>query len=198
MNKPSWRWILPLVQVALAAAALLYAPTQYRNGPHAIGDDSGLVIWGRTYPPPVTRIAYAVSFPAYVATIPVRFMPWRLTERFHVHREEPLILLDTRDFVFLCAVGVLWYWVGSRLDLFSRRGKVAMRSKTVSTALVALGFLFSLCVGALAIFCIMLTDADKPFKQIGPFGLIWSVLLLSFCSWKFVELYRLGAFRLRT
>jgi hypothetical protein len=196
MNKLSWRWILPLVQIAFAAAALLYAPTRYRHGPRYIGDDSGLVFYRKHYPPPVTRIAYAVNFPAFAATVPVRFLPWWLTVRVHVTREDPLIWLDAEDFVFVCAVGVLWYWVDARIDLFFRRGRVAKRSKKLSTAVVVLGFLFALGVGTLAMLCTRLTDADRPFKQIGPFGLIWAAMLLSYCSWRLLELRRAGTFRM--
>jgi len=43
---------------------------------------------------------------------------------------------------------------------------------------LAIGFLFAVGVDALASFFVMLTDADRPMRQIGFFGLAWAVSLL--------------------
>jgi hypothetical protein len=186
MKRLRWRWTLAFLQVAAAVAALLYAPTQYRSGRHAIFDDAGLRIWRATYPPPVTRIAYSMSFPALAATIPLRFAPSWVSPKFEVYREQPLIVLDTDDFVFFAAVGVFWYWIGAKADRYFAAHQRSERSKTVNVGLAATGFLLSVGVGVLATYYTMLTNADKPFRQIGPFGLVWSAMLLVYFSWNLV------------
>jgi len=127
------------------------------------------------------------------ATFPVRFAPWWARARFKVYREEPLIVLDAEDFAFFVAVGVLWYWIGAKVDRLRGRGQSVEHSKAVSVAFGATGFLFAVGVGALATIYAMLTDADKPLKQIAPFGLVWSVALLSYFSWRLVGLYKASA-----
>jgi hypothetical protein len=134
-----------------------------------------------------------MSFPAMAATFPVRFAPWWARARFKVYREEPLIVLDAEDFAFFVAVGVLWYWIGAKVDRLRGRGQSVEHSKAMSVALAATGFLFAVGVGAVATIYAMLTDADKPLKQVGPFGLVWSVMLLCYFSWRLVGLCKRGA-----
>ena len=190
MKRFRWRYTLPLLQVAAAVAAFLYAPTQYRSGRHAIGDDSGLRIWRATYPPPVTRIAYSMSFPALAAIVPLRFAPSWAVPTLDLVREKPLIILDADDLRFFAAVGVLWFWIGAKIDRYCRGDRSSERSKAVSLGLATTGFLFAVGVGVLAMKYTTLTDADKPFKQIGPFGLVWSAVLLCYFCWKFVGIYK--------
>jgi len=47
----------------------------------------------------------------------------------------------------------------------------------------AIGFLFSQGVAALASYLAMLTDGDRPMREIGFVGLLWAVFLL----WYFVS-----------
>ncbi len=127
------------------------------------------------------------------ATFPVRFVPWWVRARVQVYREEPLVLLEIEDFVFFLAVGVLWYWTGAKIDRLLGRGQSIKQSRTASAALAAMGFLFALGVGVLTMSYAMLTDADRPLKQLWPFGLVWSVMLLCYFFWRLVGLYRTGA-----
>ena len=174
----SWRCALPVVQLAAALAALLYAPYQYRARPHAIFDDSGLVAFQRNWPPPVLRILYAVNFPGLAVAIPVRYARW--SDVPLVHRQEPFIWLSVEDTVFLIGVVVLWYWLGTMLDRRLGCRGIRQRSKLITIIGLMIGCLLSLGLGALAVYFTLLTDVLKPYKQIGPFGVMWSALLL-FC-----------------
>jgi hypothetical protein len=97
MRTFSWRWALPLLQIALATAALVYAPSEWKARPHLIGDCTGV---GRraTWPPPLLRISYALNFPALTAAYPVRFASWSDNRVFY--RREPFIWLSAQDSLF--------------------------------------------------------------------------------------------------
>ena len=190
MKRLRWRWILPLLQVAAAIAALLYAPIQYRSRSHVTEDDAGLRIWRATYPPPVLRVTYSISFPALAATIPFRFLPsWAIPD-LEFFREKPLIILTTDDFLFLAAVGVLWYWTGAKADRYFLGGQRMERSKAMGMSLAWGGLLVAVGVGVVATKYAMLPDAIKPYKQIGLSGIAWSVVLLVHFCWRLVGLYR--------
>lgn len=186
----SWRWILALVQITAAVAAFVYAPYQYRAGRHAIGDDSGLRIWRQTWPPPVLRMSYAINFPAVAVAYSVQFASW---SSWTVFRREPFIRLSVQDSMFLLGVGALWYWLGTALDRLLGHRSNARRSKPLTMLGLATGCLFAVGVAALATFYTMATDADRPYRQIGLFGLIWAVVLLCHFVWSLVVVLKTPA-----
>jgi hypothetical protein len=188
MTRIPWRWSLALLQTALATAALLYAPYQYRAGRHAIGDDAGLVVWRQTYPPAVLRIAYAMNFPALAATYPLRFAGnWAVRPLFRW--DDPFVWISVDDAIFLLGVGALWYWVGAGADrIVGWRGSVHSRALRATGATIGLSIAVGIAV--LAVKYSLLTDADRPFKQIGVIGVIWSIVLLCYFSWKLVLVIR--------
>ena len=192
MKHVSWRWALTTFQVGLAVVALLYAPTQYRHGRHAIWDDSGLVVWRATYPPPSLRIVYAINFPALVGT---HFGPppprWTY---FLISTEKPFcIVFDTNDFAFVVAVGLLWTWVGRQVEVFIGIRRNSIRPMPIRRGMLVLGCLFTAGIGFFAAYYTALSDADKPYKQIGPFGLAWFIALAFYLSWR-VRLIRRPSF----
>jgi len=173
----AWRWFLPVVQIALAASALVYAPYQYKAGPHPVGDDFMLLGFRKTWPPPVLRISYAVNFPAFTAAYSVQFASW--APRDVIRYRGPLFVsISVQDCIFLASVGVLWYWIGRILDRRKRSPQTAPILKSLGVVPLSIGFLFSVGVAALASFYAMLTDADRPLRQIGFLGLLWAVTLL--------------------
>jgi hypothetical protein len=183
-----WRWTLAIVQVAAASAALIYAPYQYRARPHPSYDDTYLLGFRQAWPPPILRISYAINFPAVAAAYPVQFAHWSYFTILH-HRETPFIWVSVQDSIFLFGVGSLWCWLGTMLDHRLSRESSVRRSKSLAVTGLTMGCLFAVGVGALAIFYTMLTNADRPYRQIGPFGLIWAVVLLCyFVRWLVVVL----------
>lgn len=172
-----WRWVLALLQFVAAVAALVYAPHQYKALPHPIGDDFMLVGHRMAWPPPVLRMSYAVNFPALAASIPVRYAPWSDNPVIY-HRQNPFIWVSVEDCVFLLGVGLLWYWMGAKLDRGLRQHRAVRSSRLLTVLKLTTGSLFSLGVAGLAIFYATRSDADRPYKQIGPFCLIWAVVLL--------------------
>jgi len=51
MDRISWRWVLPAIQVVLTIAAFVYAPYEYKAAPHPIGDCIGN-LRAQVWPPP--------------------------------------------------------------------------------------------------------------------------------------------------
>ncbi|MGA3105766.1 MAG: hypothetical protein ABSD53_14895 [Terriglobales bacterium] len=129
----------------------------------------------QSWPPPSLRVAYAINFPALTAAYPVQFASWSDNRVFY--RRDPFIWLSVQDSVFLLAVGALWYGLGTMLDRKLGRRSSIIGSKSLAVIRLTMGSLFAVGVATLAMFYTMLTDADRPYRQIGPFGLIWAALL---------------------
>jgi len=172
-----WRTTLPLLQLAVALAALVYAPYELRARYHVAGDDFMLLGYRQAWPPPILRTSYALNFPALTAVVPFRF--WgNWSSREVVRYQGPLFFsFSVEDCMFLGGVSVLWYLIGRVLDRRKQTPETAPSPKSGAVPL-AIGFLFAVGVDALASFYAMLTDADRPMRQIGFFGLAWAVSLL--------------------
>jgi hypothetical protein len=178
MRTIPWRWTFAFVQFVFAVAALVYAPYEFRAGPHPIGDDFMMVGYRKVWPPPILRTCYALNFPALTAVVPFRF--WGNWSRLNVVRYEghPSFSFSVEDCMFLTAVFALWYWLGNKLDQRRQAANGVLRSKSAQVTLLMIGCLLSIGVGTLAAFYLMLTDADRPFRQIGMAGFVWGVTLL--------------------
>jgi len=177
MRMFGWRWTLPVLQLAIALAALVYAPYELRARYHVVGDDFMLLGYRSVFPPPTLRFAYAINFPAVSAAYLVQFASRANREVFR-YQGSPFVSLSVQNCIFLAGVGVLWYLIGRMLDRRKRALGKTVRPKSSGLVPLAIGFLFAVGVDALASFFAMLTDADRPMRQIGFFGLAWAVSLL--------------------
>ena len=182
MRTISWRWTLASVQFALAVAALVYAPYELRARYHPVGDDFMLLGYRSVYPPPVLRMSYAMNFPALTAVVPFRFWGSWSSRDVVRYQGSPSFSLSVEDCMFLTGVFALWYWLGRRIDRRKQATNRVLRSKSARVTLLTVGCLLSVGFGTLASYYAMLTDADRPFRQIGIAGLVWAVTLL----WYFV------------
>ena len=189
MRTISWRWTLALVQIALATVALVYAPYEYRARPHPIGDDFMLAGYRQLWPPPILRMSYALNFPALTSVIPLRFTNWSSRDMVN-YQGPPFVSLTVEDCIFLTLVGVLWYLIGSRLDRRKHATSKVLTSKSSRISALTLGCLFAGGVGTFASYCVLLTDADRPFRQIGVAGLAWAVALLWFFASRLITVLR--------
>lgn len=175
-----WRRILPALQVAFALAAFVYAPYQYRAGRHPIGDDYMLLGYRKMWPPLILRTSYALNFPALTAVVPFRFWGSWSSRDVVRYQGPPYFSLSVDDCMFLAGVFALWHWLGSWLDRRKHTSNRVPRSKSARVTLLVIGCLLLMGVGTLASHYIMLTNADRPFRQIGMAGLVWAVTLLWF------------------
>jgi hypothetical protein len=181
-----WRWILPILQIAIASAAIVYAPYEYKARPHPIGDDTNLLGYRKAWPPPMLRMSYALNFPAHAAAFSVQFAH-SLGIRFNwdtipviYRRDRPFIWVSVEDCMFLITVGALWFWLGEMLEGRARQG-VRPKARVLAIIKSLTGCCCALAVAALATFYATLTNADLPLRQIGFFGLLWAASL----SWYF-------------
>src|SRR5690242_11776819 len=101
-----------------------------------------------------------MSLPALVVIVPLRLASSRAVPTLEVYRQEPPILLNTEDFLFFAAVGVLWYWIGAKRDRYFCGDRRSKRSKAVSAGLATTGLLFAVGLGVLATKYIMLTEKE--------------------------------------
>jgi hypothetical protein len=177
MRMFGWRRTLPVLQLAIALAALVYAPYELRARYHVVGDDFMLLGYRSVFPPPILRFTYAMNFPAVTAAYSVQFASWATREVVH-YQGPPFVSLSVQNCIFLASVGVLWYWIGRMLDQRKCRTETASSPTSSGMVPLAIGFLFAMSVDALASFFAMHTDADRPMRQIGFFGLVWGVSLL--------------------
>jgi hypothetical protein len=178
MRTISYRWTLAFVQIVFATAALVYAPYEYKAGPHPVGDDFMLLGCRKVWPPTVLRTSYALNFPALTAVVPFRFWGNWSGRKVVRYQGPPFFSFSVEDCMFLTGVFALWYWLGSRLDRRRQAANRVLRSKSARVTLLTIGCLLSMGVGTLAAYYVMLTDADRPFRQIGMAGLVWGVTLL--------------------
>jgi hypothetical protein len=118
-----------------------------------------------------------MNFPAVTAAYSVQFASWANRDVFR-YQGSPFVSLSVQNCIFLVGVGVLWYLIGRMLDRRKRALEKTPSPKSSRLVPLAIGFLFAVGVDALASFFAMLTDADRPMRQIGFFGLAWAVSLL--------------------
>lgn len=185
----SWPWVLALAQVAIAIAAFVYAPYQYKALPHPIGDDFMLLGYRKAWPPPILRTSYAVNFPAVTASYSVQFASWANFEVVRYNRP-PYVSWSVQQCIFLLSVGARWYWIGAMLDRLVGRRSNARRSRQLTIISLTIGCLFAVGVATLARFYTTLTDADRPLRRIGHFGLAWGAVLLCYFILKLVVVLR--------
>jgi hypothetical protein len=182
MRTISWRWALPFAQLMLATAALLYAPYELRSRYHPVGDDFMLLRYRSVFPPPVLRMSYALNFPALAAVVPFRFWGSWSSREAVLYKGPPFLSLSIDDCMFLSGVFVVWYWLGSWVDRRKHPMSRDLKSKWTRIFRPTIGCLLSVEAGTLASYYVMLTDADRPFREIGMAGLVWAFTLL----WYFV------------
>jgi len=167
-----------LAQVAIALAALLYAPYEWRSRPHYRGDCTG-AFWGMAWPPPTLQACYAINFPAVAAAYSVT-PRWATTCVFH--RPDQLVWLTVQDVIFLALVWILWFGVAAVFPLSWKSPTSGTRAFTVIGLLV--GCFVSLGIAHFAAYYPTLTYNGPPARHMRPFGLFWAGLLFSYFAGK--------------
>jgi hypothetical protein len=183
MKHISWRWILPLVQILVALAGLVYGPHQFkakalRDG--ASGDNNMLEYNGQNFPAPVERVSKSINFPALVLSYP--FNKYNVNELLFVSNNYTFVTVYPSDVAFFCAIVVFWYWVGRTMDRSQARNTISTRSHWKRLASLACGVVFSILMGTYALH--MVTSRWRPERQIGMSGMIWAVALLVYFVWR--------------
>ena len=101
-----------------------------------------LVGYRKTWPPPILRMSYAMNFPALTASYSLQFARWAASAVVRYNRP-PFLFLTLQDCMFLLSVGVLWYWLGAKLDASLGRRITTQRSRQITINSLAIGCVVS-------------------------------------------------------
>lgn len=215
-----WKFILPTINVVAAVCMWLYIPFQFekestrvfnveraRHGKPAkapFGGHPAMVpeMFDMYFPPPIGRVLYSSNLPAYVlsnkAVLLAHYRPipgwrfiWSVRGRNGVTLGEVTYDVSIGEVTFVVVLLFVWYWVGSKIDTFTRHGEATTRTKRkrfhIAEMPIALGLgvlLFRECLHFL-----LAPGCSPPERQIMTFGLIWPILFLGyFCYMLFDRL----------
>jgi hypothetical protein len=105
--------------------------------------------------------------------------------------EDQLRDVLVKDIAFFCWIGIVWYWVGSKLDYRNSEEDEATRpSRGVRLGRLITGLVFALVLGAIAVEGLIDSRSRDPDKQIALFGLLWSFALALYFSPRLIAEYR--------
>ena len=168
----SWKWFLPIAQLALALACEFYNTHEYRAKARADGAVNNPWYFAQHYPALVGRLEKSINFPALVLDYPLRHQTNALYER---NSDYTLIWIDGNTLGFFFAIVLFWCWVGWKLDQRQGRGPVTKWPAAVRVAGLRCGVVFGVLTGAYAAWWI--SRGWTPLLQIGACGMVWSIVL---------------------
>jgi hypothetical protein len=185
VKRVNWKWLLPIVQLALALACHVYDPHLYRVIAERDGAVDNPEYVFQHVPALAGRVSQGLNFPALVLNYPIRNVDGVI---FKHNSDYTLIWISTTDVGFFLGIVLFWFWVGMRLDEgLGRRRKRDWPSKARVVGL-GCGVLFSLLTGAYAVQ--MIGGKWRPFRQIGMFGMVWAVALCAYFVWRLTRTVR--------
>jgi len=173
MTRICWQWVLPLGQFLLASAGLVYGPHEYRARAQRDRAVNNFEYHFQHYPAPSQRVVYGMNFPALVLSYPLRNEDNAIYEH---NSDYTLIWVAPRDIGFLLGVVLSWYWVGRTVVRRRARGAGSTWARTTTIVGLACGLGFGFLTGAYAVQ--MIVSRWQPDKQIGAFGIAWSITLI--------------------
>ena len=187
MKRISWKWFLPLMQLILASAALVYGPPEYRARlwlDDVLGDNNVLEYFNQHFPAPVVRASYGINFPALVLDYPLMGYTKDL---FHFSNDFTFINITPRGVGFFVGIAIFWYWVGRKLDQYLGRSPTIIRPRKTRVAGLTCGLVLGILTGAFAIEILIRDWNFRPERQIGAFGIVWSFVLIAYFAWQFTR-----------
>ena len=158
MNRPPWRYALPLASAAFAAALIRTGIEQTKD--YLAARNSALAVWD--YMPPAAQISHMVNFPAFAASSGLRL----LTARG--------LFVETAE--YLVGVVMFWYFVGLWADYRSgsfphKRWGAPLQSRFISGALDRSPLGSSPLLRSCCILCLVWLVFYGPRPFCGPFSL---------------------------
>ncbi len=182
MRRIHWQWVLPLVQVLLASAGIVYGPHEYRARAQRDRVVSTLKYYSQHYPAVSQRVVYGISFPALVLAYPLR------NEDNAIYKHNSgytLIWVTPKDIGFSLGIVLFWFWVGRMVDRSRSPGAASTRTRATTLVGSVCGIGFGLLTGAYAVQ--MTVSPLQPDKQIGAFGIAWSITLMGYFGRRLVH-----------
>jgi Na+/proline symporter len=190
MKSVSWKWFLPIFQLALALACHVYEPHEYRVRARLDRAVNNLGYVSQHTPALAGRISQGINFPAMALAYPLRNEDDAIYRR---NCEYTLIWIAPRDIGFFLGVLLSWYWLGRKLDESLGRSRRAVWPRAARIAGLAGGVVFGGLTGAYAIQ--MIISEYRPENQIGAFGIVWSFALIAYFTWRLTQEFRAAARR---
>lgn len=181
--------VISLGQVMLAIALWWYAPLQVVAAQKAVharypGQEIqlGQEFYLRMTPAPAERFSLALNFPAAVLAGPFSF-----AFRKPLY-ESDLRFLAPKDLAFFFWTGVLWFWIASVVVPGKDSGDGQRKMpRWVRIAASSCGLAFALVVGAIALEPLLKGLSSVPYRQIAPYGMIWSAALGAYFIWRLIS-----------
>jgi Na+/proline symporter len=170
---------LPLVQLALALACHIYDPHQYRVSAQHDGAVNNPEYMFQHNPTPVGTISRGVNFPALVLAYPLRDEGQALYSR---NSEYTLVWIGTNDAAFFLGIMIFWYWFARELGRNGERNPKQKWNRYAKLAGLTCGAIFGVLTGAYSIH--LISSQWRPERQIGAFGMAWTVGLIAYFSWR--------------
>lgn len=179
MRRVKWKWLLPIVQLALAVACHVYDPHLYRVIAERDGGGRNLEYFDQHFPALAGRVSQGLSFPALVLKYPIRNVEGVIFEH---NSDYTFVRISTEDVGFFLGIVLFWFWVGMRLEEGLGRSRKRVWPYRARVVGLGCGVLFSLLTGAYAVQ--MIGSKWRPERQIGMFGIVWAVALCLYFVWR--------------
>jgi hypothetical protein len=178
MNSLKYALLLPFFQLTVAVTCHIYDAHVYRAGVLRDRAVDNMIYMDQHIPAWPGRVKQGVNFPAVVLAWPVDGgVP------FYDHNSDfTLVVVDRKDLAFFAGVVLLWGWIGRQID--ERRSRIPKKPWPRKIGIA--GTLCGLAFGALnAVYAVHLLRSQwRPERDIGVFGVFWSIALLAYFSWK--------------
>jgi hypothetical protein len=179
MKRIRLEWLLPTVQLALALFCNVYGPHEYRVASRRDRAVNNMEYFLRHNPGLAERISKGINFPALVLDYPLRNEDGAIYER---NSDYTLIWIAPREIGFFVGVVLFWYWAGRKLGPRRERSHGTTWPHEARTAGLILGIVFGTLAGAYA--TQMIASRWRPENQIGGFGIVWSLGLITYFGWQ--------------
>ena len=180
MKRVSWKWVLPIAQLALALGCFVCDTHEYRIKARLDGAVDNPWYSAQHYPAWPGRMLDGINFPALVSVYPLEhFLEPIIYER---NTDYTLILVYPRDVCFFIAIVVFWGWVGWRVDGHLRRPPAGDWPGVARITGSWSGAVFGVLSGVYAVS--LIARGWIPTEEIGACGLVWSFALTTYFARK--------------
>jgi len=179
MKRVHSKWLLPLVQLVLAFVCHIYGPHQYRVRAQQDRAVNNMEYLFQHSPALVERISQGINFPSLVLRYPLR----NEDNAVYQHNSEyTLIWIAPKDLGFFVGIVLFWSCIGMALDGCLWRGASGIRTGKFRIAGLSCGLMFGVLNGAYAVH--LITSRRLPERQVGAFGIVWFVGLVTYFGWR--------------
>jgi hypothetical protein len=115
----------------------------------------------------------------------------------YVHNSDfTAVIVYRKDLAFFAGVALLWGWIGYQLDARRRQGPKKPWPRKIGIAGSLCGLVFGSLNGVYAVH--LLRSEWRPERDVGVFGVFWSLALLWYFIWRLARVHVCQARRATT